>query len=494
MNDTKVSRSETAIVNQNANVMYTIVASVLLIAYAIQFFEKAFTPLAFGLLVLLDVGPLIASWVIFKANEESGAIRHLMAYGYGAFVLLCCFVSEEQMVFTYIIPMIIVVAMFNDFKFSVRVSVGAFVIALVHAIKITSAAGWTKVAIAAFEIEVAVMALVAIFSVLCNRITCKINDSRVAKIDEAGLKTTKMLEEIVKISGALTDKVSKVSERMTQLTASSEETLASMQEVQSGSSDSAESVQKQLVKTEEIQTQIDKVSNTSTNISENVDITVEATRKGRDNVSKLISQSEISERAGTDVMNEVEELKKSTAQMESIVEMIKSVANQTSLLSLNASIEAARAGEAGRGFAVVATEISDLASQTSTATGNITELINGISAEMTDVVSAISSLVDSNKIQNESAHVTAESFEQIVESIRSIRSGSQELSDIVGTLKAANEEIVESIQTISAITEEVSAHSTTTSEAVEQNERVVEEVQSFVQGMIEDAEKLNKLK
>ncbi|MBP5305477.1 MAG: hypothetical protein J6Z02_06470 [Lachnospiraceae bacterium] len=214
----------------------------------------------------------------------------------------------------------------------------------------------------------------------------------------------------------------------------------------------------------------------------------------RSNIAKLIDQSKISEEAGNGVIKEVEGLKASTDQMETIVSLIQSVASQTSLLALNASIEAARAGEAGKGFAVVASEISNLANQTQSATGNISELIAGISGEIERFVAAINSLVESNKIQNESANVTSGSFEKIVDNADVIRNKSVELSDIVGKLAAANKEIVESISTISAITEEVSAHSTTTFEASGQNKEIVESVQSVVKNMDENASKLSILK
>ena len=142
---------------------------------------------------------------------------------------------------------------------------------------------------------------------------------------------------------------------------------------------------------------------------------------------------------------------------------------------------------------MVATEISNLAGQTQNATGNISSLIEGISTEINKVVSAIGSLVDSNRIQNESAQVTSGSFDRIVESAGKIRDDSSELSNIVGRLAAANNEIVESIQTISAITEEVSAHSTTTVTTTETNRSIVEDVRTLVEEMTDAAAKLKSM-
>lgn len=302
-----------------------------------------------------------------------------------------------------------------------------------------------------------------------------------------------MLDEITRISGRMADEVTIVSDKMTQLSASSEETLASMTEVQTGTLETANSIQTQMVKTEEIQGQITKVAEASEHIGINAKETVDAINEGRNNIEKLIRQAEISDEAGNGAVKEVEELKNSTTQMETIVQMIQKVASQTSMLALNASIEAARAGEAGRGFAVVASSISDLASQTKSATEEISDLISSLTKEMGDVASAIMSLVESNNVQNESAHLTADSFEKIIENAKVINSDSKELSDTVNNLESANKKIVDSIQTISAITEEVTAHSQTTCEATGQNQKIVEDVQNLVSEMMENAEKLKAL-
>ncbi|MCR5800590.1 MAG: hypothetical protein K6G69_10990 [Lachnospiraceae bacterium] len=486
-------KAEKAYANKVACNLYTIVTFVLALAYLVQFIQGSRTLLIFTILMIADIGPWIACKVIYRNDPASEIIRHVMAIGYAIFYLLICFTSPEQQVYVYAVPMMLVIMLFNDFAFSVKISVGVGVIAIAHAIVFTARKGWTHEALAAMEIEVALMVLVSVFTIIVSRVIANLNKQKIDSINEAGQKTEHMLDSIKQISGILIDKVGEISDKMTTLTASSEETLSAMQEIQTGTGDTAESVQNQLYKTEEIQNQIDKVTQAANSIGDDVVISADACQEGSENINRLIEQSKVSEEAGNKVMAEVDDLKNSTAQMQSIVELIKNVASQTSLLALNASIEAARAGEAGRGFAVVATEISNLAGQTQTATGDISDLIAGIGKEMKEVVSAIDSLVESNKIQNESAAVTKDSFERIVGSIGGIRTNYQELSDIVNTLVSANQEIVESIQTISAITEEVSAHTNNTCASTEQTEQIIESVQEIVEQMNGNAEELKSL-
>ena len=223
-----------------------------------------------------------------------------------------------------------------------------------------------------------------------------------------------------------------------------------------------------------------------------MDKSIEAVEQGREKIDNINTLAEEAEKAGNEVVSSLEAFTEYTNKMNSITELINSVASQTSLLALHASIEAARAGEAGRGFAVVATEISNLAGQTTSATADINELINNISSQLNNMVEKIDTLVSTNKTQNETALLAAESFTAINESIEQMKNQSAELNDSVEKLADANREIVDSIQTISAITEEVSAHSSETYTASEMNQEILKEVERLVVELNEEARQLNE--
>ncbi len=470
------------------------VVIILTLSYILQVSKQSIGVPQFIILMVTLWVPVFGALFFYKKQPDSGLIKHIIGIGYGIFFIAICMISEEQMVFTFVFPMIIVVGIYCDLKFSITVSAAVTVIAIVHAVNCMIKAGFSPESIAALEIEIAAATLVGLYSIISNKFLIDVTGKQLEDINDANEKTGTMLTKILDVANTLADEVTVVSGKLEQLETSSEETINSMKEVQDGSNESAEAVQNQLHKTEDISGQIESVALATENIGSNVEASIAAISDGRANINRLIAQTTASEEAANGAVKEVEELKTSTDKMESIIEMISNVASQTSLLSLNASIEAARAGEAGRGFSVVASEISRLASQTQEATEEINTLITNITSEMSEVAAAITKLVDNNRIQSESAKVTAASFEKIVKNSDDIKDNSEKLSSIVGMLEKSNGEIVESIQTISAITEEVTAHSSSTADITENNREIVRDVKEIVEEMIVNAEKLKALK
>ena len=292
-----------------------------------------------------------------------------------------------------------------------------------------------------------------------------------------------MISEIETVSG----KVSQLSESMDRI-------HSYMGEVSTGSTETAESIQQQMIKTEQIQQQIARVKAAAEGIEGEMKNTFTRLEDGHKQMSALSEQMEKSVRANRQVLDQMKVLNEYTSQMNTIIETITSIANSTGMLALNASIEAARAGEAGRGFAVVANQISGLASQTKSATVNITELIEHINNELASVETAVDVVTESNRANEESTQSVTESFRGIADGTESVGRQTKELMSIVDELENANHEIVESIQTISAITEEVSAHASETYTVCEDNSLLLNSATEAVQSLSADAEKLQHCK
>ena len=216
-------------------------------------------------------------------------------------------------------------------------------------------------------------------------------------------------------------------------------------------------------------------------IGNSMTLTLKALAEGKQDIEHLASEVEASVDNGTEVTEKLENLNQYMDEMNSIVELIGGITNQTSLLALNASIEAARAGEAGRGFSVVATEISGMATRTKEATVHITELISNVSNAIMEVVGVVSNMIDGINEEKTGASNAEESFESIEDNTRAIQKNADTLSRSISELQNANKEIIDSIQTISAISQQVSAHAGETMQAEEENLNVMQDVSAIMQ-------------
>ena len=214
--------------------------------------------------------------------------------------------------------------------------------------------------------------------------------------------------------------------------------------------------------------------------------------QGSKTMEELMRQVKTSEANGVLVTEKVTGLKEYADRMQEIMGLISNVADQTGLLALNASIEAARAGDAGRGFGVVASEISGLSEQTNAAAGDITELIKNIVNSIEEAANAMSLLLESTQVQNESVGTTAENFEKIFSSTKGIISESANLKDAVDVVTAENQRFEEQIGHVSSITEEVTARSEETLEACKNNLESIEEVAAIMDNLKEEAVKLQQ--
>jgi methyl-accepting chemotaxis protein len=270
-----------------------------------------------------------------------------------------------------------------------------------------------------------------------------------------------------------------------------EETHKNIAMITRGINDTANSDQDKLEMTGNIPEQIRLVTDTSDAINVSVENSTRIIDESMTIMNEMLKDVEASQIAGEDVKNSLNLLQENTNSMKKIVSMISDVADQTSLLALNASIEAARAGEAGRGFAVVAGEVNSLSVQTQSATTDITNLIDEISEQVDSVVEKTSVLLDNNARQNANTETTNEKLIQVQKCSHDIDGNSDKLIDAVSMLQSANAEIVNNVSNVSAVSQEVAAQATATYEEAAKNLLIVEDMMEIVNRLNESAEIIN---
>lgn len=121
------------------------------------------------------------------------------------------------------------------------------------------------------------------------------------------------------------------------------------------------------------------------------------------------------------VMKLAKETVTTVAQTDKVLELIKSIADQTNLLGLNAAIEAARAGEMGKGFSVVAEEVRKLATQSKDSVATIEEIIGKVNKSINDISEAIKNTVEVSEEQAASTEEINASIESITEKVETLR-------------------------------------------------------------------------
>ncbi len=185
--------------------LFTVITLILFAAYTLELVKGTKTLPMFLLLMVLDLGPMIAAHIIYSRNPDSEMIKHVVGIGYAVFYTVNCFVSPEQMVFTYAFPMLMVVTLFVDLAFSLKISVGVAVIAIIHAFYYTSKVGFDDVTTAALEIEIAATVLVVIFNYTANVFIVRLTEEKVKAVNEAGARTSAMLKQISEVSDMMAE-------------------------------------------------------------------------------------------------------------------------------------------------------------------------------------------------------------------------------------------------------------------------------------------------
>lgn len=207
-------------------------------------------------------------------------------------------------------------------------------------------------------------------------------------------------------------------------------------------------------------------------------------------LDKLRSVCDTSAKEIEQLKDDTENTNNSVLQIDKALEAIQSIANQTNLLSLNASIEAARAGEHGRGFAVVAEEIRKLSEDSKKSALDIAEIIGNLVSSSQESIERMASVSDSTKVQDEHLGYVANAFENLTECINAVSSIAEEVLASVKEIEAGKNSINSSVESLSAISEETAASTEETSASMQTLTATVEQCSGMVGSLKELSEYL----
>lgn len=186
------------------------------------------------------------------------------------------------------------------------------------------------------------------------------------------------------------------------------------------------------------------------------------------------------------IAEQIQRTNVSVQEIKEAVSLISSIANQTNLLSLNASIEAARAGEAGKGFAVVATEIQQLADQSDKSADTIDVIITNLTRDFEETMNIMKNVKTATDKQLGKLEETKNQFKIVDTGISATRDETMMMKQAINECNDVRVGINSNMMNLAAISEENAASSAETAEAMDK-------LNDTINDLLEDSENLNRI-
>jgi methyl-accepting chemotaxis protein len=280
--------------------------------------------------------------------------------------------------------------------------------------------------------------------------------------------------------GKIRDIVGPVSESTGQLASSAEQMSRITDETRAG-------VARQQSETEQVATAMNQMVATSQDMVDNAGMAAEATAKadaeaqqGRRVVAQTMTDIEGLAQAVEQAGEVIHKLEADSENIGTVLDVIRSIAEQTNLLALNAAIEAARAGEQGRGFAVVADEVRNLASRTQKSTQEIQGMIEQLQSGARDAVKVMAEGRQQAQASVEQASKAGASLDAITQAVASIREMNSHMSESAQQQGHVAEEINQNLNNIAQVAEQTTEGAGQLGQASDQLARLATELQSLV--------------
>lgn len=268
-----------------------------------------------------------------------------------------------------------------------------------------------------------------------------------------------LIQQVRKSSSEVMESSSNVAKTSAQFLESAENISNAMNEIEQGVNQQAKNAEECLNQMDSLSQKIELVSDSTKEIGLIAQNTKRRVMDGTYATDELNQQTLSTIEITTEIIREIENLAEKSSSINTIVNVINNIANQTNLLSLNASIEAARAGEYGKGFAVVANEIRTLAEKSKLSVNDIKNIVNSIQEDTSSVAEIARKAEKVLTLQDNAVRNTTSSYQDINDSVEKLIVYLQYITDNVENINEARVTTLTAIENISSVLEEIAASS-----------------------------------
>ncbi len=205
----------------------TILCVLITLAYILEVVKGARTAPYVIAVIVLALGPQIAGWIVYKSNDSSEAVKHIVAIGYAVMYCFVLFTTTNILVFTYVIPMLVILTLFDDKQYITIIGVGTVVVNLIS-IFISLKNGVIEDSAVA-EIQGLVVLMIVIYLLMVSNTNHNFQIIRTKTLEDANSKTTELLENILTVSDRVTATAEQLAGEMSTLKSSIDQTIDSME-------------------------------------------------------------------------------------------------------------------------------------------------------------------------------------------------------------------------------------------------------------------------